>query len=193
MVFLSCKKNNQTMKIQYCLLLLVITIFSCDNEDTEYELITVATPEVMSKSGFRKSVDIIAPQRIKEPGKIYAYDDYIFVNDVNEGVYIIDNSNPRFPKAIKYLKIPGNEDVSVKNNFLYADSATYLVVFDISDINNITLKERLEDVFEVYNYRRPIEAQAVNYVDYNYETDIIVGWTLKQERREKLDDMCGLV
>ncbi len=178
------------MKTNYLFLFFALTIFySCDNDDTDYEFVNVATAEVMSKSEFRKSVDIVAPQTIQVPGKIYAYNDFIFVNDVNKGVHIINNTNPENPKAIAYIKIPGNEDISVKDNYLYADSATDLLVFDISNIDTISLVERLEDVFTVYNYHTPREADAVNYSDFNYETDIIVGWTLKRERREKQDDV----
>ena len=169
-------------------LLMIVTLFSCDNDDENFEMVTVAIPELMSKSEFRNSVDIITPQPIKQSGKIYAYKDYIFVNDVNKGVHIIDNSNPKSPKAIKYLVIPGNEDISVKNDFLYADSATDLVVFDLSNINDIKLIERLEDVFERYDYNLPLEAEAADWTEFNYETDIVVGWTLKEERREKVDE-----
>ena len=77
--------------------------------------------------------------------------------------------------------------MSVKDNYLYADSATDLLVFDISNINSITLVERLEDVFSVYNYNIPVEAQVVEYAEYNYETEIIVGWTVALERR-KIED-----
>ena len=177
------------MKFKYLFLFLAIgLLYSCDNDDVDSDYINVATAQVMSKSEFRSSVDIIAPQAIQTPGKIYAYNNYIFVNDVNKGVHIIDNTNPVNPKALAYIKIPGNEDISVKDNFLYADSATDLLVFDISNINSINLVERLEDVFTVYNYNTPIEAEALNYNDFNYETDIIVGWTIKVERREIIDD-----
>ena len=67
--------------------------------------------------------------------------DYIFVNDVNKGIHIIDNTNPVIPKAFAYIKIPGNEDISVKDDFLYADSASDLLVFDISNINAINLAQ----------------------------------------------------
>ncbi|MFI1771986.1 LVIVD repeat-containing protein [Thalassobellus citreus] len=176
------------MKFKYLLLSLVLVLVSsCDNDD--YELVQVATPQLMSKSDFRKSVEITPAKSIKEAGKIYAYKNYIFVNDLNKGIHVIDNSNPENPIAIKYINIPGNEDISVKDDYLYADSAIDLLVFDLSDINNISLVERLEDVFDVYNYNIPIEAQETDFNNVNFETDIIVGWTLTTEKREKNDDM----
>ena len=104
------------MKFNYIILFFAyITIFSCDTDDSDYEFVMVATPELMSKSEFRKSIAISSAKDIQEAGKIYVYSDYIFVNDV-QGIHIIDNTNPRFPKKIKFITIPGNEDISVKNN-----------------------------------------------------------------------------
>ncbi len=174
------------MKLKYYAFLLIFTLIcSCDNDDNvEYEFVQVATPQIMSKTAFRNSVDIVASKSIKEAGKIYVYNDYIFISEKNEGIHIIDNSNPKSPHAIKFIEIHGNEDISVKDNYLYADSATDLLVFDISDINSVSLIERLEDVFVIYDYQIPVEAEAVEYGDFNYETEIIVGWTLALEKRE---------
>ena len=178
------------MKLKYFFVSLVfIGALSCDkNDDADYEFVQVATPQLMSKTAFRSSVEVIAPKTIEEPGKIYVYQDYIFVGDVHSGIHIIDNSDPKSPKAIKFIQIPGNEDISVKDNFLYADSATDLVIFDISDINNVSIIEQLEDVFNVYNYDIPVEAEAVDYGKFDFDDDIIVGWTLTTERRKKVDN-----
>lgn len=177
------------MKLKFIFLTLIfVSIVSCDKDDTDYEFVTVATPELMSKSVFRNSVEVVVPKNIEEAGKIYTYSNYIFVSDVNKGIHIIDNTNPKLPKPIKYIVIPGNEDISVRDNFLYADSATDLLVFDISDINAVHLVERLEDVFTIYNYQIPVEAQAVDYSNFDYENHIIVGWTTKLERRKVVDE-----
>ena len=164
-------------------LFVVVVFWSCNNDTVEYEIINVATPELMTKAEFRTSVEVLEPQNIDEAGKIYAYNDYIFVNDEFQGVHIIDNSNPESPSAIAFLKIPGNVDISIKNNYLYADSSVDLVVFDISNINDIQPIERLEDVFSIYDYQIPIEAQEVNWDDYNWSDHVIVGWTVTQEER----------
>ncbi|MDG1728509.1 MAG: hypothetical protein P8K68_05310 [Algibacter sp.] len=176
------------MKLKYLFLSFVILgVLACDKND-DYEFVQVATPQLMSKSAFRSAVEVSVPKTIDTPGKIYVYQDYIFVGDVNSGIHVIDNSKPESPKPIKFIEIPGNEDISVKDNFLYADSATDLVVFDISDINNVSFVERLEDVFNVYDYNIPTEAEDVDFGGFNFEDDIIVGWTLTTERRKKEDN-----
>lgn len=169
-------------------ILLSVVFFSCNNDKVEYEIITVATPDVMSKAEFRTSVEVLGPQNIEEAGKIYAYGNYIFVNDKFQGIHIIDNTNPVLPQAIAYIKLPGNVDISIKNNYLYADSSVDLVVFDISNINGISQVARLEDVFNVYDYQIPVETQEVNWGNFNFDDQIIVGWTVTQERREIVEN-----
>jgi len=59
---------------------------------------------------------------------------------------VVDNTNPNNPRKIAFIKIASNVDVSVKDDYLYADSIKDLVVLDISDINNIKQINRLENV-----------------------------------------------
>ncbi len=177
------------MKVKYFFLFLVfISIWSCDKKDLDYELVQVATPELMTKTDFRNSVAVTVAKKIEKVGKIYAYKNYIFVTDMNKGIHVIDNSNPALPKTVKYIRVPRNEDISVKDDFLYADSATDLVVFDISDINSISLVERLKDVFNIYNYNIPVDAETVDYGKVDLDNNIIVGWTVTTERRKKIDE-----
>lgn len=167
---------------------LSVVIFSCNNDKVDYEIITVATPDVMTKTEFRSSVEVLAPQNILEAGKIYAYNNYIFVNDKFQGVHVIDNTIPEAPQAIAYIKIPGNVDISIKNNYLYADSSIDLVVFDISNINGIEQVARLEDVFSVYDYQIPEGIQEINWNSFDGSDQVIIGWTVTQEQREIVDN-----
>lgn len=175
------------MKNLLCLLL-VFVLWSCNDDDIQYETVNVAIPQVMSKAEFRNSVEILPSQTIDEAGKIYVYQDYIFVNDEFKGVHIIDNSNPASPQQISSIKIPGNVDISIKDNYLFADSSIDLLVFDISNINNIQMVERLEDVFSYYNYQIPVGTDVAEFGDYNPENDVIVGWELVQQQREVVND-----
>jgi hypothetical protein len=172
------------------LLVAVITFFfliSCDTND-EFETVNVATPEYMSLEAFRASVAIVAPTPIIESGKIYAYNNLVLVNDVDQGIHIIDNSNPEAPVKIAFIKIKATKDMEIKGNYLYADSLMDLLVFDISDINNIQEVARLKDVFPGYIPMPFVENLVMDYGDNgNHSGDIIVGWNITQEQR-KVDD-----
>ncbi|MCK5441355.1 MAG: hypothetical protein KAJ23_05660 [Maribacter sp.] len=169
-----------------CLLLLFVaslSFISCEKiDDSKYADYLIARPLTISKAEFKTSVDIISPLPIKESGKIYAYRDYIFVNDKYRGVHVIDNSNPNSPKKISFIKIAGNVDISIKDDYLYADSLMDLIVLDISDINAIKIVNRLENVLRD-NVVWPAEVDFFESVNIDYENEILLGWETVTERR----------
>ncbi len=165
------------------LTLCLVGFWSCDKEDdSKYGEYLVAHPIIISRAEFKSSVDILPPRAINESGKIYAYQHYIFVNDKYEGVHIIDNSDTANPVKKGFINIPGNVDISVKDDYLYADSLYDLVVIDISDIDNIKQVNRLENVLG-YNVIFPFEADIIDYAEVDHQNEIVVGWNLKTERR----------
>ncbi|MFK5973135.1 MAG: hypothetical protein QM485_07625 [Flavobacteriaceae bacterium] len=173
------------MKKNLLLIIFVVSLGfqSCEkNDDDKYADYVVARPLRISKAEFKNSVDIIAPRPIEESGKIYAYQNYIFVNDKYRGVHVIDNSNPKAPKKISFIKIAGNVDISVKDDYLYADSITDLMVLDISDINAIKIVDRLENVLQ-NNVIWPADVDFFEWEDIDYSTEMIIGWELVTERR----------
>lgn len=174
------------MKNKILLLLFVgaLLFVSCDkNEDQDkYADYQVARPLKISKTEFKNSVDVVPPLPIESSGKIYAYQNYIFINDKFRGVHVIDNSDPQNPKKVSFIKIAGNVDISVKGDYLYADSLTDLVVLDISNLEDITIVNRLENVLRD-NVVWPAEADFFEWEDIDYENEMIVGWELVTERR----------
>jgi hypothetical protein len=178
-------KKKSEMKKNFYLLLFIASIafVSCEkNDDSKYQDYQVARALKVSKTEFKNGVDVIAPMPIEESGKIYAYKNYIFVNDKYRGVHVIDNSDPSDPKKVSFIKIAGNVDISVKDDYLYADSITDLIVLDISDVNNITIVNRLENVLR-NNIVWPFEADFIEDSSIDYENEIIIGWETVTERR----------
>ncbi|MFM1879334.1 MAG: hypothetical protein RLZZ241_2200 [Bacteroidota bacterium] len=162
---------------------LVLSTLSCEkNQDSEYREYLVARPLTVSMEAFLSDPVVIGPQPIEQSGKIYAYGNYIFVNEPYKGVHIIDNSNPEAPVKTGFITIPGNVDISVKQDYLYADSLQDLIVLDISDLNNIQQVSRLKDVLEG-NVFWPLEAEIVETDGWNSESQILVGWQVVSEQR----------
>jgi len=165
-----------------CIVVFLSSIISC--EKNECENYTLATPVTLTLDEFRNSVKITVPQVIQKSGKIYAYGNYIFVNDKKKGIHVIENSNPTSPRKIAFINIPGNEDISIKDNYLYADSLIDLVIFDISDLESIVQVGRLEDVFP-NNIAWTRDVDFYDWSNYN-PNDIIIDWNITIER--KLED-----
>ena len=75
-------------------------------------------------------------------------------------------------RSIKaFINIPGNVDIAVKGSTLYADLFTDLVVVDISDPLNATLKKVVPKIF-------PERVYAAGFIADS--TKVIVGWTEKK-------------
>jgi hypothetical protein len=169
------------MKIKnlFLMLLLIALITSCNND--EYEYYDLATPVMMSAKEVRKSIAVLPPKEINESGKIYSYNNLVFVNDKNKGVHVINNRNPKSPKKISYINIPGNVDISVKNNMLYANSFVDLVVFDISNFEEIKKVTVLENVLP-FDYAIPQNVQ-VNWQALNEANSYPIDWVITREKR----------
>ncbi len=86
-------------------------------------------------------------EAIQQPGKMVLTGHYIFLNELDKGIHVIDNSDPSSPKNIGFIDIPGNVDLAIKGNTLYADLYTDLVVLDISDPTNVVKKNIISSVF----------------------------------------------
>lgn len=171
----------------FLLVFLVLFSFSCE-EDGPYEEYLVARPVLVNAITFKaEAIAISEPVPIVSSGKIYAYKNYIFINDVDRGFHLVDNQNPASPERIAFIKLEGNYDISIKDDKLFADSYGDLVIFDISDINNIKLTNRLENA--IYNNDVWLanldfpQADIYDYSNIDYNTDIVVGWEVNREMR----------
>jgi hypothetical protein len=130
---------------------LLLIPFACEDKYEVEQKYSYFEPIYTTAAEIRASVGVVAPQEIKEAGKIYIKDNWLFVNEVGKGIHVIDNSNPKAPVTKNFLNIPGNYDLAVKGNILYADSYIDLLAIDISDKSNIKIVKRLEGIFSVYN------------------------------------------
>lgn len=161
---------------------------SCEKDDAGGEFYNVAVPIVKPIEEFRAMVKISEPRAITEAGKIYTYGDYVFINDDQKGVHIIDNTDHRNPVKIKFLEIPLNTDIAVKDNMLFANSAMDLVVFDLGDMNNIKEEGRMKNVFPNHNSRIPANATFVDSDNFNSETQVVMGYLMETRKIEMANE-----
>lgn len=129
-------------------------------------------PTYLEKSEAQK-IQVLGPVPLKIPGKIFTYGSMLFINEVNSGIHIINNSDPANPIPISFIKIHGNIDIAVKSNILYADNAGDLIALNISDINNIQVVKRIENVFPANNFPNQT---GVYFECADPDKGIVVGW-----------------
>jgi hypothetical protein len=119
-------------------LLMLVLIQSCIPEtEPEYA--------VSESFGFRPvysgdedvAISIQAPQDVHEPGKIYEYGKYLFVNEISEGIHVFDNTDPSVPAPVAFIRIPGNTEMAMRDSILYANHLGRIAAIQLKDVNTI--------------------------------------------------------
>ena len=127
----------------------------------------------------RANIKSNAPQKMERTGKLYIRGNYIFLNEIDKGIHIIDNAVPTEPKNVAFIDIPGNMDMAVKGNTLYADAYTDLITLDITDPLNARTTKIVENAFPFRQY------YGAFYPD---NSKVIVDW-IKRDTTVNMD--CG--
>jgi hypothetical protein len=138
-----------------CLLLtaLSISLTGCIKDSCKSNFTyTYYVPVYKTGAEIRANIKSNAPRAIEKPGKLFIHGSYIFLNEVDKGVHIINNANPASPQNIAFIDIPGNMDIAVKGNTMFADLYTDLIAIDISNPLNVTVNKTVEKVFPHRNY-----------------------------------------
>jgi hypothetical protein len=158
----------------YPLLFLTILIFSSSRDDFYNE--SEYFPILMERPELEKSIKFREKQEIEIPGKIYYKDQTIYLVEKYKGIHVIDNSNPASPINIGFINIPGCIDIAIKNKSLLTDNATDLVAIDITDLSELRVTERIQNVFPECT---PPDLEYIPYMFSNTNrprNTVIVGW-----------------
>lgn len=139
----------------------------CEDKVEITQKYTVMAPVYLTPEDLRASFDIMPPVEVTNTGKIYLYQNYILLNEPGKGIHIIDNADKTSPELISFINIPGNYEMAVQGDRLFADSYVDLVVIDISNPTDVKLTKRIKDIF--------LELAMQNQY-YDTENGIIVDW-----------------
>ena len=137
---------------------------------------TILTPVYATKDAVLANIKSNTSQTIESPGKIFIYGNYIFLNETDKGVHIIDNSNPSNPVVKAFINIPGNVDIAVKGDILYADMYSDLLSIDITDPLHAKLLKNVANVFPERDYNNGFVANSGK---------VIVDWIRKDTTVEE--------
>lgn len=125
-----------------------------------------------------KQISYETARNTEQAGKIYAFGSYIFQNDINKGIHIINNANRSHPEKIGFIKLPYSSEIAVKGTYLYSNNLDDLVVFDISNITKPLLIKRIPNVFPPVNQKYPPIPNAV-FECPDPDKGIVVSWERK--------------
>jgi hypothetical protein len=162
---------------KFFLLVFVLLGVSCSDSVKDTVTYTANVPVYMSQDEFNATTKVAATRPLKNPGKICLYGNYLFINEINEGIHVIDNSDPSSPQHVAFIEILGNIDVAAKDGILYADNLTDILLFDITDPRAPKLKFRFQGAFEgvLPATGNDLPISKIEPVD-----KVIAGWTQEE-------------
>ncbi|MFY0605587.1 MAG: hypothetical protein JXR10_02660 [Cyclobacteriaceae bacterium] len=108
-------------------------------------------------------------------GKIYYYQGYLMINEVGQGIHVIDNSDKSNPQVLFFISIPGNTDVAIRDGMLYVNNHADLVTLRI-DNEEIVLVDRQESLFlEPEQFKYPL-GRDIYFECPDESKGRIIGW-----------------
>ncbi|MGA0556717.1 hypothetical protein ACO2Q8_08710 [Larkinella sp. VNQ87] len=154
--------------------LLLLAIFGCETspDDVGNRQVQGLRPVYASYEEI-STIKTLAPQPLRFPGKIYTKGSYLFINEQGKGIHIVDNRDPAHPQKISFISVPGNADMAVKDQVLYADNSMDLVALDISDPQHVRMLKRVKDAYPYPSYPQP---RGVQFECADPEKGIVVRW-----------------
>lgn len=162
-------------------IILFFALVTTSCEDATYREFTGNSPIYMSYEELRDAVVLDNAVTLKNPGKIYFKDDFIFIVEEQEGIHVYDNTNPSSPVKKTFIVIPGVVDISISGYYLYADSYIDIIVMNISDIDNIYPVGRVQDVLP---YTVPATDNDLPMAAIDEDKGVVIDWEVKKIREK---------
>jgi hypothetical protein len=166
-------------RLLFLISIAAIAFTSC--EDKRLQSYVANVPLYMSYEALRSSFEVHSGEPMEQPGKICFYGSHIFINEYQEGIHVVDLSDPAHPEYKAFIEVPGNVDMAIRNNILYAESYVDLLLIDISDPEQPTLSKRVEGLFEYvippYDYDYPLD-------EIKQDKGVITAYEVKKISRE---------
>lgn len=142
---------------------------SCINEPN-------AQPVYLNYDELRSAVNIGEPRELSSIGRLYLYRNLILLNERNQGVHVIDNTDPTNPVNRAFIEIPGSTELSIRNDMLYADSYIDLVTIDLSARFAVREVDREIGVFPFDPYQNVPDGILFNEQDIDPALGVIVDY-----------------
>jgi len=130
------------------LLLLTLVLSACFTDEVEENLVITGLRPVYGVPGALKKISIIDPIAFETPGRIVYLHPLLYINELNKGFHIIDNSDPANPQQIAFVSIPFNKDIAVKGSYIYANNDLDLVSLKYVSKDSIQLISRIDNAFD---------------------------------------------
>ncbi len=149
--------------------------------EQQYKKVLGWIPVYGADTAYKKLTYHSSPKPMTKAGKIYVMGTTIYQNDIGKGIHVINNSTPSSARRTAFLELPGNTEMAVKGNIMYANNYNDLVLIDLNNATKPVVIKRLVNMFASYNAQKPYAWQAPPDSGYYecprfYNDSIIVKW-----------------
>ena len=169
--------------------LIVSFLTACAVEENQNPIERIGMKPIYAKSLDATNVKSLLPQEFQKLGKIVSTGTSLFINDLLQGIHVVDIKDPANPIKIGFLSITGNVDFTIEGSLLYADNSKDLYVIDIKDIHDIKV---LNTVANIYNKSQSDQLIPPDHSGFFECVDesmgIVIGW----EEQLLSDPKCSL-
>ncbi|MEO9477055.1 MAG: hypothetical protein ABJG41_16035 [Cyclobacteriaceae bacterium] len=120
-------------------------------------------------------IEKLESQSFIRPGKIYVYGKLLLVSEIDAGIHVFDNTDSSNPQNLYFINVPGNTDMVIKDDHIYANSNGDLVVIKLLE-DGVQLTTKQEGFFleDLEGERPPFHDVYFECVD--PEKGRVVGW-----------------
>jgi hypothetical protein len=162
-------------------IILMAGILSCTSSTLRDipDSVTGYKPVYASGNQDLKQVYAKSEQPTVKAGKIYVTGNLLFQVEQDSGIHVINIADRAHPEKIGFIKSAMCREVAVKNGYVYTNNLADLVVVDISDINNVQVKSRIENVFPDLMLQSPpafANGQLTYFECPDPAKGVIIGW-----------------
>lgn len=171
----SFQMNVKILSFLLTLSTLGLFLTSCEKEPNSGIGEVPGLKPVYVNANDTESVTFEEPREIERAGKIYYNHPYFYVNEKGMGVHVVDLSDKANPQRLGFISIPGNIDLGMKGNVMYADSFTDLLAIDVSNYQQPQILKRIHNLYD-----ETIDDTPVNYSGYfecvDHGKGLVVAW-----------------
>lgn len=171
--------------MRYLCYLCLLLCCSCTDDDWRPREKVQAYIPVYSQDTTRlKTITALPPQPVAKAGKIYVLGTTLFQAEEDSGIHVIDYSDKQHPQRIAFIKVPGCNELAVKGSYLYVNNYEDLVVLDVSHLPEVTVTQRLNNVFQNPRQQYPPE-KGVYFECADNSKGWVVDWKLATINKPK--------
>ena len=132
------------------------------------------TPIHRARAELNTALKLQPAKSIQKSGKIYSYNDLLFVGEKRKGFHVFDNSNPKNPLKTSFIQVEGSTDIAFRNSVFYINQGTDLLAVKYNGSSKtLDLIKRIKNTFPELVSPDGFTAKNIP------ENHVVIDWKLK--------------